>query len=80
MTSGPLLSPREPMRPPPPNGGVIQLPFVDHRGEDREVVGAVDIDETVERAAEFDRPRPGMLFEHFEGKVVIRIAIYKGNT
>ena len=37
--------------------------------EEREVVGAVDIDEG-DAVAEFDRPRPGMLFEHFEGKEV----------
>ena len=65
--SGPLLSPHEPMRHP---NGVI-LPFGDHRVEEREVVGAVDIDET----AEFDRPRPGVLVEFFEGKnfVVMRL-------
>ena len=59
IISGPLLSPHEPLR-----------PFVD-RGvvEEREVVGAVDIDEG-DAVAEFDRPRPGLLFEHFEGKEV----------
>ena len=38
--------------------------------EEREVVGAVDIDEG-DAVAEFDRPRPGLLFEHFEGKDIV---------
>ena len=70
-----------------PNGGVVLLPpFVDHRGEDRRprdvvVVGPIPIppppvqplataDDDLE--AEFDRPRPGMLFEHFEGEQIHR--------
>ena len=57
-----------------PNGEVI-LPFVDHGVEEREVVGAVDIDEG-DRAAEFDRPRPGMLFEHFEGKIIKLLLLF----